>query len=75
MFDDWQKENIYSTQDTNTDPSYGAILYEIFSIFQRLKKTSNYIDSTLQNEIKTYYSERMSYSDLKNLARKLNNKP
>ena len=73
MFDDWQKENIYSTQDTNANPSYGAILYEIFCIFQILKKNAVYTDATIQNDIKIFYSEKMSYSDLKNLARKLNN--
>ncbi|MCA9378181.1 hypothetical protein KC711_04765 [Candidatus Peregrinibacteria bacterium] len=72
-FGDWQKEDMHSMQDANIDPSYGAILYEIFSIFQRLKRNTTYADTTLQDEIKTYYSEQMSYSDLRELARKLQN--
>jgi hypothetical protein len=60
-------------QDTSTDPSYGAILYEIFCIFQILKRNTAYTDATIQNDIKTYYSEKMSYSDLRELARELQN--
>ena len=73
IFGDWQKEGIYSMQDNSTNPSYGAILYEIFCIFQILKRNITYADTNLQNDIKTYYSEKMSYHDLRELARKLQN--